>query len=193
LTGLVVARSHWQSAYWRRPPSRRTIRRGRLPTSSPLLPAAGPTSFRASSASSSPNSSASPSSSRTFHRFSQRHCRRRQGGAGRLHAHHRPYRQHGGQSEPIRAPALRSHPQLRTDRYAGEISFRSRGQQKLPRSIDRLHNEAEKALAIPIVQQRIAADGGEPFIMPLTEITPFVQSEIAKWADVVKRAGVTVQ
>jgi tripartite-type tricarboxylate transporter receptor subunit TctC len=59
--------------------------------------------------------------------------------------------------------------------------------------IEKLNGEVEKALATPIVQQRIAADGGEPFIMPLTEITPFVKSEIAKWADVVKRAGVTVQ
>jgi len=59
--------------------------------------------------------------------------------------------------------------------------------------IEKLHDEVEKALATPIVQQRIAAAAGEPFNMPLAEITPFVQSEIAKWADVVKRAGVTVQ
>jgi len=65
---------------------------------------------------------------------------------------------------------------------------------KTPQPIlERLHNEVEKALATPTVQRRIAEDGGEPFIMPLAEITPFVKSEIAKWADVVKRAGVTVQ
>jgi hypothetical protein len=29
--------------------------------------------------------------------------------------------------------------------------------------------------------------------MALAEIEPFVKAEIAKWADVVKRAGVTVQ
>jgi hypothetical protein len=29
--------------------------------------------------------------------------------------------------------------------------------------------------------------------MPLADIEPFVKAEIAKWADVVKRAGVTVQ
>jgi tripartite-type tricarboxylate transporter receptor subunit TctC len=59
--------------------------------------------------------------------------------------------------------------------------------------IDKLHAEVEKALATPIVKQRIAAAAGEPFDMPLADITPFVKTEIAKWADVVKRAGVTVQ
>jgi hypothetical protein len=29
--------------------------------------------------------------------------------------------------------------------------------------------------------------------MPLADIEPFVKAEIAKWADVVKRAGVPVQ
>jgi tripartite-type tricarboxylate transporter receptor subunit TctC len=52
---------------------------------------------------------------------------------------------------------------------------------------------SKKALAEPDVERRIAADGGEPFNLPLAEITPFVQAEIVKWADVVKRAGVTVQ
>jgi hypothetical protein len=32
-----------------------------------------------------------------------------------------------------------------------------------------------------------------PMNMPLADIQPFVQSEITKWADVVKRAGITVQ
>ena len=59
--------------------------------------------------------------------------------------------------------------------------------------IEKLHAEVEKALAEPDVQRRITADGGELFNLPLAEITPFVQAEIAKWADVVKRAGVTVQ
>jgi hypothetical protein len=29
--------------------------------------------------------------------------------------------------------------------------------------------------------------------MPLSEIEPFVKSEIAKWADVIKRAGIQVE
>jgi tripartite-type tricarboxylate transporter receptor subunit TctC len=59
--------------------------------------------------------------------------------------------------------------------------------------IDKLHAEVEKALANPTVKERIAAGAGEPFQMPLAEIETFVKSEIAKWADVVKRGGVTVQ
>ena len=59
--------------------------------------------------------------------------------------------------------------------------------------IEKLHGEVEKALAEPIVQQRIAAAAGEPFNLPLAEITPFVQAEIAKWADVVKRGAILRQ
>jgi tripartite-type tricarboxylate transporter receptor subunit TctC len=51
----------------------------------------------------------------------------------------------------------------------------------------------KKALASPIVKERIAASAGEPSAMALADIEPFVRAEIAKWAEVVKRAGVTVQ
>jgi tripartite-type tricarboxylate transporter receptor subunit TctC len=50
-----------------------------------------------------------------------------------------------------------------------------------------------RALADPGVKERIAASAGEPSAMARADIEPFVQSEIAKWADVIKRAGVTVQ
>jgi tripartite-type tricarboxylate transporter receptor subunit TctC len=59
--------------------------------------------------------------------------------------------------------------------------------------IDKLHAEVVKALANGTVKERIAAAAGEVFDMPIADIDPFVKSEIAKWADVVKRAGVTVQ
>jgi tripartite-type tricarboxylate transporter receptor subunit TctC len=59
--------------------------------------------------------------------------------------------------------------------------------------IDKLHTEIQKAVANPTVQGRIAADAGEPFDMPLADIKPFLKKEIAKWAEVVKKAGVTVQ
>jgi|SRR5271155_5433688 len=59
--------------------------------------------------------------------------------------------------------------------------------------IDKLHAEVKKALADPTVRARIVADAGEPMDMPLADIEPFVKAQIAKWADVVKRAGVTVQ
>jgi len=59
--------------------------------------------------------------------------------------------------------------------------------------IDKLHAAVTKALVDPAVKERLTAVAGEPFDMPLADITPFVKTEIAKWADVVKRGGVTVQ
>lgn len=59
--------------------------------------------------------------------------------------------------------------------------------------IEKLHAALEKALADPGVIRRIAASAGIPSHMPLADITPFLKSEIAKWAKVVKRGGVTVQ
>lgn len=59
--------------------------------------------------------------------------------------------------------------------------------------VEKLYAQIQKALADPAVKERIAEDFGVPMTMPLADIQPFVQSEIAKWADVVKRAGISVQ
>ena len=59
--------------------------------------------------------------------------------------------------------------------------------------IDKLHAAVEKALADPAVAARIAATAGAPSKMPLADIEPFVKAEIAKWGEVVKRAGIQVQ
>ncbi len=59
--------------------------------------------------------------------------------------------------------------------------------------VDKLHAALKTALADPTVKTRIAAGAGEPMDMPLADIEPFLKAEIAKWADVVKRAGVTVE
>ncbi len=59
--------------------------------------------------------------------------------------------------------------------------------------VERLHVEVRKALDNPGVRERITEQAGVPAAMALAEIEPFVKAEIAKWADVVKRAGVTVQ
>jgi tripartite-type tricarboxylate transporter receptor subunit TctC len=58
--------------------------------------------------------------------------------------------------------------------------------------IEKLHTELQKALAKPAVKKKIAAAAGEPMDMPLADIKPFLKVEIAKWADVVKRAGIAV-
>ena len=59
--------------------------------------------------------------------------------------------------------------------------------------VARLYGEVQKALADPTVRDRIATGAGVPSNMPLNDIEPFNKAEIAKWADVVKRANITVQ
>jgi tripartite-type tricarboxylate transporter receptor subunit TctC len=59
--------------------------------------------------------------------------------------------------------------------------------------IEKLYAEVQKALADPAVQQRIAATAGEPSHTAPKDIEPFVKAEIAKWAEVVKRAGIKVE
>lgn len=59
--------------------------------------------------------------------------------------------------------------------------------------VELLHGEIRKALAVPAVRDRITEQAGEPATTRLGEIEPFVKAEIAKWADVVRRAGVAVQ
>lgn len=51
----------------------------------------------------------------------------------------------------------------------------------------------KKAIANPEIQKRITADAGVPMTTPLAEIEPMVKAEIAKWADVVKRANIKIQ
>ena len=62
-----------------------------------------------------------------------------------------------------------------------------------PAIIDKLHEEVRKALADPVIRQRIADTAGVPSAMALKEIDPFVKAEIVKWAEVVKRAGIKVE
>jgi tripartite-type tricarboxylate transporter receptor subunit TctC len=60
-------------------------------------------------------------------------------------------------------------------------------------TLDRLNAEVKIALADPTVKERIRTTAGEPFEMPRDKMEPFVKAEIAKWAEVVKRAGIGVQ
>jgi tripartite-type tricarboxylate transporter receptor subunit TctC len=59
--------------------------------------------------------------------------------------------------------------------------------------VDKLNAEITKALADPDIKRRIAAGAGEPSTMVLKDIDPFMKAEIAKWAEVVKRAGIKVE
>jgi putative tricarboxylic transport membrane protein len=78
--------------------------------------------------------------------------------------------------------------------YAYTVWFGLWAPKNTPKPIvEKLYAEVQKALADPKVKERIAADSGVPMNMPLADIEPFVKGEIAKWADVVKRAGIAIQ
>jgi tripartite-type tricarboxylate transporter receptor subunit TctC len=57
----------------------------------------------------------------------------------------------------------------------------------------KLNAEVKKAIADPAVKERITAAAGDTLDMPLGDIEPFLKAEIAKWADVVNRAGIKVE
>ncbi len=59
--------------------------------------------------------------------------------------------------------------------------------------VNKLYAEIKKAQATPAVKDRIAGLAGETLDMPLADIKPFLKAEIARWADVVKRANIQVQ
>jgi putative tricarboxylic transport membrane protein len=59
--------------------------------------------------------------------------------------------------------------------------------------VKRLFAEVEKAISNPDIQARIKKEGGEPMHIALKDIEPLVKHDIAKWADFIKRANVTLQ
>jgi tripartite-type tricarboxylate transporter receptor subunit TctC len=60
-----------------------------------------------------------------------------------------------------------------------------------PRAIvEKLNGEIRKAMAAEDVRARFANLAGQPSDMKLSEVEPFVKSEIERWAKVVKEAGV---
>jgi tripartite-type tricarboxylate transporter receptor subunit TctC len=65
---------------------------------------------------------------------------------------------------------------------------------KTPRPIvEKLNTAVRTALGDPEVIKIITASSGEPATMPLADIEPFVKAEIAKWAEVVKKAGIKIE
>ena len=56
--------------------------------------------------------------------------------------------------------------------------------------VEKLHAEIAKAIATKSVQDRIKQDAGVPMETPLKDIEPMEKAEIAKWADVIKRAKI---
>jgi tripartite-type tricarboxylate transporter receptor subunit TctC len=63
-----------------------------------------------------------------------------------------------------------------------------------PRSvIDRLHKDLTAIVASPETKKRFEAEGSEPLSMSLDEVGRFIAAETAKWARVVKEAGIRAE
>ena len=95
-----------------------------------------------------------------------------------------------------RAPLLPDVPTIAgsVPGYENYVWFGLWAPKKTPQAIiEKLYAEVKKAVADPTVQDRIKRDAGVPMTMPLADIEPMVKKEIAKWADVVKRANISVQ
>ena len=95
-----------------------------------------------------------------------------------------------------RSPAL---PDVPTTREAGYPAvdavawFGIQAPASMPQAhIERLASEIQALLRDPAVRQRVAEQGAEPVGSTPEEFQAFIQREINRWADVVRRANVTV-
>jgi tripartite-type tricarboxylate transporter receptor subunit TctC len=78
--------------------------------------------------------------------------------------------------------------------YQNYVWFGLWAPKKTPQPVvEKLYAEIRKAVATPSVKERITKDAGVPMDMALGDIEPLEKAEIAKWADVVKRAHIQVQ
>ena len=78
--------------------------------------------------------------------------------------------------------------------------FRSRGWYGVlapagtPRDIiQRINTEVARAIKEPDARERLYAIGSEPLANTPEEFAAFIRSEIVKWAEVVKAAGIRVE
>lgn len=63
-----------------------------------------------------------------------------------------------------------------------------------PRAIvERLHAEAARVIASSAFLQRMTSEGGEAFPAGPEEFDRFVRSEVARWAQIVRRSGATLE
>jgi len=62
-----------------------------------------------------------------------------------------------------------------------------------PAVVNKLHAAAVKALALPDVRERLATMGADGIGNTPQQFTAFIKSEIAKWAKVVKDAGIRIE
>ena len=59
--------------------------------------------------------------------------------------------------------------------------------------IQRLNAELRKMMAAPEIKERLAAMGTEPLTSTPEEFGAYIKREIAKWGDVVRKAGLRAE
>lgn len=97
-------------------------------------------------------------------------------------------------STPRRSPTL---PDLPTVAEAGVPGYQVTswyglfGAGGTPASIvERIHGDVMRVLAMPDTRTRIAAEGGEPANMTVAQFAAFIREESARWAKVIRAAGI---
>jgi tripartite-type tricarboxylate transporter receptor subunit TctC len=58
--------------------------------------------------------------------------------------------------------------------------------------IDRLHKEVVKIMSDPAVQKKMIEIGAEPVHTSPAEFKTLISSEVVKWRNLIKEAGVTI-
>lgn len=56
-------------------------------------------------------------------------------------------------------------------------------------TIDALYREFRRVMALPNIRKRFQREGAEAVGSPPPEFAAFVKSEVAKWSDVARKAG----
>ena len=59
--------------------------------------------------------------------------------------------------------------------------------------VNRLYGDISKVLQMSDVQERMAGQGAEPSLRSPDDFGKYIQSEVKKWGDVIKRAGITAE
>ena len=93
-----------------------------------------------------------------------------------------------------RAPELPAVPSFAEAGLPGMVIFAWGGMVGpggMPReSVNKLHAEVVKALAVPSLRERFIAQGSEPLASSPDEFAKFLRSEVPRWAAVIKSAGI---
>jgi tripartite-type tricarboxylate transporter receptor subunit TctC len=59
--------------------------------------------------------------------------------------------------------------------------------------ISKIHNEMARVLKLPDVQERMHVQGAQPVGNRPEEFDALIKSEISKWADIAKQAGIRAE